>query len=65
MDELNYVDELIKDLDVDIQKFSLKKRPLHSIFIGGGTPSVFSANAIKVLLAQVLSRFKHRFIVTD
>jgi len=59
MDELNYVDELIKDLDVDIQKFSLKKRPLHSIFIGGGTPSVFSANAIKVLLAQVLSRFKH------
>lgn len=54
-----YVNELIKDLDADITRFSLTDRPLHSIFIGGGTPSLFSAPAIESILTQVLSRFEH------
>lgn len=58
--ESQYVDELIKDLDSDIARFKLKKRPLHSIFIGGGTPSLFSANAIQSLISQVLARFDHQ-----
>ena len=56
--ELDYVCALIADLDADIARFNLKNRPLHSIFIGGGTPSLFSANAIESLLTQVLSRLK-------
>lgn len=56
--ELDYVKALIKDLDADIEKFNLKKRPLHSIFIGGGTPSLFTAQAIENLLSQVLKRFE-------
>jgi len=56
--EEDYVNALIADLDADIAHFDLSQRPLHSIFIGGGTPSLFSANAIKGLLDQVLSRFK-------
>jgi len=60
LEELNYVEELIKDLDADIARFNLAERPLHSIFIGGGTPSLFSPSAIKELLNQVLSRFKHK-----
>lgn len=57
--EQDYVQALITDLDADIMRFNLQKRPLHSIFIGGGTPSLFSAKAIKDLLSQVLSRFEN------
>lgn len=57
--EQDYVTELIKDLDNDIQRFNLTNRSLHSIFIGGGTPSLFSAEAINSLLTQVLARFEH------
>ncbi|MBL4942460.1 MAG: radical SAM family heme chaperone HemW [Colwellia sp.] len=57
--ELDYVQALIADLDADIARFDLKNRVLHSIFIGGGTPSLFSAKAIESLLNQVLHRFKY------
>lgn len=61
--EEEYVTALIKDLDADIQHFNLNngsnKRKLHSIFIGGGTPSLFSAKAINSLLSQVLLRFTY------
>ena len=55
--EQDYVQALIADLDADIERFNLKNRPLHSIFIGGGTPSLFSAQSIENLLNQVFSRF--------
>ena len=58
--EQEYVKNLIEDLDTDITKFSLSDRPLHSIFIGGGTPSLYSAPAIESLLTQVLERFEHK-----
>lgn len=57
--ENEYIDELIKDLASDIARFGLGDRPLHTIFIGGGTPSLFSASAIKRLLKEVLARFEH------
>ncbi|PCI59955.1 MAG: YggW family oxidoreductase [Gammaproteobacteria bacterium] len=57
--EQDYVKELIKDLDSDIKRFKLNKRHLHTIFIGGGTPSLFSPESINSLLAQVLSRFDY------
>ncbi len=57
--ESEYVAELIKDLDSDIERFKLSKRQLHSIFIGGGTPSLFSPTAINSLLSQVLARFNY------
>lgn len=59
MPEADYVEQLIQDLDADIARFNLTDRQLHTIFIGGGTPSLFSASAIKSLLDQVLSRFNH------
>ncbi len=46
-----YVDALLQDLANDAQYF--QGRPLHSIFIGGGTPSLFSAKQIKRLLDGV------------
>ena len=57
--EDDYVKELLIDLDNDIQRFTLQQRKLHTIFIGGGTPSLFSAKAMKSLLTQVLARFEH------
>jgi len=59
IDEAAYIEELIKDLDSDIERFDLTERALHSIFIGGGTPSLFSPQAIASLLKQVLARFSH------
>ena len=57
--EQAYIEQLIVDLDSDIQRFGLSERPLHSIFIGGGTPSLLSAPAIEKLLEQVLQRFSY------
>ncbi|TWX72876.1 radical SAM family heme chaperone HemW [Colwellia sp. C1TZA3] len=58
--EQDYISQLLLDLDNDIARFKLNNRPLHSIFIGGGTPSLFSAPAIEQLLTQVLQRFEHK-----
>jgi len=57
--EQDYIQALITDLDADIARFNLQNRALHSIFIGGGTPSLFSAEAIASILNQVKSRFSH------
>jgi len=57
--EAEYVTELIKDLDSDIKRFNLTDRRLHTIFIGGGTPSIFSPESIQSLLSQVLARFDY------
>ena len=56
--EQDYINHLIADLEQDLSRFhhSVKNRSLHSIFIGGGTPSLFSAQGIAFLLSEI----KHR-----
>jgi oxygen-independent coproporphyrinogen-3 oxidase len=49
--EDQYITALIKDLTQDIEQFGT--RPLHSIFIGGGTPSLLSANAYDTLFQAI------------
>ncbi|WP_323659042.1 radical SAM family heme chaperone HemW [Pectobacterium versatile] len=49
-----YVDHLLADLDADLLLAS--GRELHSIFIGGGTPSLLSAEAMQALLDGVRAR---------
>ena len=46
-----YIDHLIKDLQQDIAL--CPERSIHSIFIGGGTPSLFSAELIDYLLTKI------------
>ncbi|MGR5543269.1 radical SAM protein, partial [Vibrio campbellii] len=50
--EQEYIQALLEDLDTDIDKYALNAtpRPLHSIFIGGGTPSLISPQGIQSLL---------------
>lgn len=49
-----YTDALLKDLEQDLPLAT--DRPLESIFIGGGTPSLFSASALKRLLDGIRAR---------
>ncbi|NEX21428.1 radical SAM family heme chaperone HemW [Thiorhodococcus mannitoliphagus] len=52
-----YVDRLIADLEADLDRFGVS-RPLQSIFIGGGTPSLFPGKAIHRLLAGIAARIE-------
>ncbi len=52
--EAAYVDALISDLESELPR--IWGRPIASIFIGGGTPSLFSAEAIDRLMAALRSR---------
>ncbi|WP_370277034.1 radical SAM family heme chaperone HemW [Pontibacterium sp.] len=49
-----YVAALLADLEQEMS--GIEPRPLQSIFIGGGTPSLFSASMINTLLAEVEKR---------
>ncbi|MDX5406704.1 MAG: radical SAM family heme chaperone HemW [Chromatiaceae bacterium] len=57
--EQEYIAHLLADLEQDLPL--VKGRSISSIFIGGGTPSVFSAAGI----AQILSGVKQRIHCTD
>jgi oxygen-independent coproporphyrinogen-3 oxidase len=50
--EVAYVDALLNDLAKDLQLYNIT-RPISSIFIGGGTPSLFSPDAINRLLRGI------------
>ena len=52
--EAAYVDALVADLEATLPR--VWGRRLHTIFIGGGTPSLFSAAAIERLLVAVRTR---------
>lgn len=54
--EAEYIDALVADLDAALPL--VWGRPVHSIFIGGGTPSLFSPAAIDRLLADVRARLR-------
>lgn len=54
--EEDYVDALLADLDADLGH--VHGRTLSSIFFGGGTPSLFSANALGRLLDGVEQRVR-------
>lgn len=56
--EQAYIAALLQDLDNDIERYQLNanSRPLHSIFIGGGTPSLISAQGIEDLLQGIEQR---------
>jgi len=55
-DEDKYVKALIDDLDQDLVDFDISNRVIQSIFIGGGTPSLFSGKAYKKLFTEIAKR---------
>ncbi len=53
-----YIDRLILDFEQDLPLILDRDRPLISIFMGGGTPSLFSPKALSRLLKHIESRLK-------
>ncbi|MDQ8039065.1 MAG: radical SAM family heme chaperone HemW [Rickettsiella sp.] len=52
--EKTYINALLEDLEQHLSK--ILYRPIISIFMGGGTPSLFSPSAIKCLLDELKKR---------
>jgi oxygen-independent coproporphyrinogen-3 oxidase len=53
-DEARYIKALIADLETELPR--IWGRQVHSIFIGGGTPSLLSANGMNELLSAIRAR---------
>jgi len=62
--EAEYIQDLLADLTSELTR--VYDRPLHSIFIGGGTPSLISAEGIKTLLdgIEALIPFQENIEIT-
>ena len=56
MPEQRYIDALVADLEASLPL--IWGRSVHSIFIGGGTPSLFSPQAIDRLLGDIRARLR-------
>lgn len=56
--EAEYIQHLLADLEQDLTRYktAIADRKIHSVFIGGGTPSLFSAEGITFLLAEIQKR---------
>ncbi len=56
--EAQYIAALLADLDADLRQNSdwLQHRPIQSVFIGGGTPSLFSPEAYQQLFTALKQR---------
>ena len=52
----DYVDALLRDLDAELALAD--DRPLRSIFIGGGTPSLFPGAAVRRLIRDIRARVR-------
>ena len=49
--ESDYVESLLRDLEYALPQ--IKNRPVHTIFFGGGTPSLFSVSGIEKILTRL------------
>jgi putative oxygen-independent coproporphyrinogen III oxidase len=56
LQEQRYIDAVVADLEAALPL--IWGRPVHSIFIGGGTPSLFSPDAIDRLLGAIRARLQ-------
>ncbi len=52
LDEAGYVDAMVADLALELSRFPVQ-RPVSSIFLGGGTPSLFSPEILGELLGRI------------
>lgn len=56
LDEMAYVETLLRDLEYSLP--AIWGRSVSTIFMGGGTPSLFSAQAMDMLLAGIRARLR-------
>lgn len=58
--EAQYIDALIADLHQSLANLDTTSHVLHSIFFGGGTPSLFAPESYTRLLAAIFNIFTHQ-----
>ncbi len=60
INESAYIDALLADIDQDIDQFgkALHGRLIQTVFIGGGTPSLFSAASYQRLFSELRTRLQ-------
>ncbi|MBQ0687741.1 MAG: radical SAM family heme chaperone HemW [Providencia rettgeri] len=54
--QMEYVEHLLADLDIDAQLIG--ERPVKTIFIGGGTPSLLTAKSMQALMDGIRQRIQ-------
>ena len=57
-EEDNYTNKLYDDFLVELNRLGDKNRELQSIFIGGGTPSLFKGESFHFLFTRIKSHLK-------
>lgn len=60
-----YVDALIKQLDLELKRFKIKKNSISTLFIGGGTPSTISPKLYKPLFEKIRPYLCHDSEITS
>jgi len=55
--EKEYVDSILKELSSTIEREGVRRAPLESVYIGGGTPSLFSPSSIDRLIGSFKKEF--------
>lgn len=56
LDQFSYIYSLLRDLDYELESYPVGPRRVRTIFIGGGTPSLFRSEAIGQLLSGIRAR---------
>ncbi|MCP4155878.1 MAG: radical SAM family heme chaperone HemW [bacterium] len=54
---VEYTEALCREIALVGQGFQMKKRPVHSVYIGGGTPSLLSDDMLKRVVAALGEQF--------
>ncbi len=61
LQESLYIDALLNDLQYDLQWFGCQQPVLESVFIGGGTPSLFSPDSLE----QLINGIRQQIVLSD
>lgn len=59
--EKEYVESLLRELSSTVEREGVRRVPLESVYIGGGTPSLFSPPSI----GRLIESFKKEFLPVD
>lgn len=56
----DYIDSIIKEIDISYNKYNLENRIVKTIYIGGGTPTSLSYKNLEKILSKIQKKFDLR-----
>ena len=54
----SFLNSLRHEIDLHVTLNSLNRRPLHTVYFGGGTPTILSSNHLSCVLEQIRQCFE-------